>query len=207
MNIQTAPTPDYADLRALLAARDWGLAPAELHGSLCGYLSAHGTASGLTWLDAIVDEPVSADLVDSERRHLLGLAAAALRTLEDGEYVFAPLLPAEPTPLAERVAALGQWCDGFVGGLGLGGLKRQNALSATGREAVDDLARIARTELTLDADDDPEGDEQALAEVLEFTRMAALLIYEELRAARTGRGSPEAASRKPAGHRHGHRSH
>jgi uncharacterized protein len=206
MMTMISPPPDHAGLQALLAARDWELTAAELHGSLCGYLGSHGAAPGLAWLDAVVDEPVSADLVDSERRQLLALAEASWRALEEGEYAFALLLPDDPAPLAQRVTALGQWCDGFVGGLGLGGLKRQNGLSATGREAVEDLARIARTELTLDDDGDADGDEQAFIEVLEFTRMAAVLVFEELRESRMGRPSREPGSRRHAGN-HGHRSH
>jgi hypothetical protein len=101
--------------------------------------------------------------------------------MDEGELGFNPLLPDDEIALVERVAALAQWCDGFVGGLGLGGLDDEHGLSETGREAVEDLGRIARTELTLDGD---EADESAFVEVLEFVRIGAILVYEELRATR-----------------------
>lgn len=205
ISTNSTPPPDHAALHALLAARDWELSAAELHGSLCGYLSAHGAASGLKWLDAIVDEPVSEDLVESERRLLTRLGDAAHRALEEGEFAFTPVLPDDEQTLAERVAALGQWCDGFVGGLGLGGMPRKHGLSATGREAVDDLGRIARTEVTLD--DDGEGDEQAYTEVLEFVRVSAVLVYEELRSARQGTTADEPRMRGRERKHHGHRTH
>lgn len=172
-------------MRDLVRSRGWELSAAELHGSLCGFLSARGELVGLQWLDAVLDQPVSKALVDSERQVLAALTADTHQALNEGEYSFNPLLPDDDSALSERVVALGQWCDGFVGGLGLGGMNRQHGLSATGEEAIDDLARIARTELTLD--DDSEGDEVAFAEVLEFVRIGAVLVYEELRAGPLGR--------------------
>lgn len=170
---------------AVLEAREWELSAAELHGSLCGILSARGqprsgAEPGCSWLDTVLDQPASGGLAEHERRLFDQLGSMAQQQLEEGECAFHPLLPGDDRDLADRVVALGQWCDGFVGGLGLGGLRTTDALSGMGREAIEDLARIARTELSLD--EDSEGDESAFAEVLEFVRIGAVLVYEELRA-------------------------
>lgn len=201
----SSPPPDHVALQTLLAARDWELSAAELHGSLCGYLSAHGAVPGLKWLDAIVDAPVTQELVESERRLLTRLGDAALHALEEGEFTFSPLLPDDEQALGARVSALGQWCDGFVGGLGLGGMPRKHGLTATGREALDDLGRIARADVSLD--DDGDADEQAFVEVLEFVRVSAVLVYEELRAARQGSQADGPRLRGRERGSHGHRTH
>jgi uncharacterized protein YgfB (UPF0149 family) len=171
----------FEHVRDLLELRDWEMTAAELHGSLCGFLSARGQLRDLDWLDVLVNEPVSAALAVGERQVFSTLGEVTSRGLEEGELGFHPLLPDDEQDLSQRVAALNQWCDGFVGGLGLGGLDDQHGLSETGREAVEDLGRIARTELTLDGD---EADEGAFVEVLEFVRIGAILVYEELRATR-----------------------
>lgn len=171
----------FDQVRDVLSGREWELSAGELHGSLCGFLSARGALRELDWLDVLLDAAVSTDLSAAERAVLMPLGLQATQALEEGELGFTPLLPADDAALELRVDALGQWCDGFVGGLGLGGLDEEHGLSATGREAVEDLGRIARTEMTLDGDEE---DEAAFVEVLEFVRIGVILVYEELRATR-----------------------
>jgi hypothetical protein len=102
--------------------------------------------------------------------------------LDDVEFAFEPILPDLDRPVAERAQALLQWCQGFLGGLGAGGFKDERALSADGREVLRDMADIAGSQLSFD--DDEEVDEAAYTELLEFARMGALLLREDLRARR-----------------------
>jgi len=178
---------DFAALAAILDAHLPGLSPAHVHGSLCGWLSVRGALEDWQWLDLSVDEPLSEALAPSELRWISGMVLATQQSFDAGEFAFQPLLPDPDSALLERAVALGEWCDGFVGGLGLAGMREQE-LSKTGREAVADLARIAST--TMDVADGEE-DDQAFEEVLEFVRIGAVLIFEELTSARqrAGRGT------------------
>jgi uncharacterized protein YgfB (UPF0149 family) len=45
---------------------------------------------------------------------------AMVRTLAGNDSAFAPLLPDDDAPLAERADALSMWCQGFLYGLGSG---------------------------------------------------------------------------------------
>ena len=82
-------------------------------------------------------------------------------------------LPGADALLAERSGALFAWCRGFLGGFGLAA-GPQPPLSEESREALSDLARLAAATAQEEGDQD---DEDALAEIEEFVRVAALLLH------------------------------
>ena len=166
--------PDYADIEAQVQALQLGQDAAELHGALCGYLSGGAEPPGRdAWLGVVtVDgappavEPESA----LDRMYL-----ASERLLESPDFGFDLLLPDVDRPVRERGDAMIQWCRGFLGGFGLSA-GAEPPLSEESRDALADLARMAASDL---AYDDPESDEQALEEVAEFVRVAALLLHSD----------------------------
>lgn len=105
----------------------------------------------------------------------LGPALEGLREeLDSAELRFQPLLPAEDRSLAERTSCLGAWCSGFLTGFGAG----QPSISSNEcREALQMLEQIARA--ATDAEADQEAEESAYAELVEFVRIAVLLLREE----------------------------
>lgn len=144
-------------------------APA-LHGSLCGYLSAGGELTRTDWLRRLEIEDESVDLADGA---LDALYLATRAQLGDPGLGFALLLPDDEQALDERAEALLDWCRGFLGGFGLVG-RSTRPLSAEAKEALEDLGKIAASNLSYD---EPETDEAALTEVSEFVRVAALLLH------------------------------
>ena len=163
--------PDHDQL--LPVARLLAATPPELHGGLCGYLSAGGQPLPQHWLEQLQIQPVALD--DQARDLLESLRRAATVLLDDPQMRFQPLLPDDDTPMADRVAALMQWCQAFLGGFGLAGGSDQDG-SASRREALTDLQRIAG--FSYEAGEDEE-DETALAEIVEFVRVAALMLRQE----------------------------
>ncbi len=159
--------PSYHEVHASLARGGAGVDVAELHGLMVGLLSAGGSLSGNDWPERL-HVNLGPDAL-SEGGTLDQLRIAAASALADPDFGFAPLLPEEDAPLAQRAAALFIWCHGFLAGFSLG--PDRAPLSEEAQEAFNDLAEIA----AFVADDD-EQDEQALTEVTEFVRVAALLI-------------------------------
>ena len=91
---------------------------------------------------------------------------------------FEPLLPDDEQPLNGRANALALWCTGFLYGLGAGSISDLAALGGDVGEIVRDFTEISRA-----TGDDAEGDEsneQAYAELVEFIRVAAQVVFEEL---------------------------
>lgn len=91
---------------------------------------------------------------------------------------FQPLLPDDDNPLNGRASALGLWCTGFLYGLGAGKISDLRALPGDVGEIVRDFSEISAA-----AGDDSESDEaneQAYAELVEFIRVGAQVVFEEL---------------------------
>lgn len=164
--------PRHEDVASELNRLHVGIGAAELHGSLCGFVSGGGTAGRGDWLLQLALE---ADGRPPPQGALDQLFLASQAQLGDPDLGFGLLLPDEDAPLAERAEALLSWCRGFLGGFGLGA-GAEPPLSAEGREALEDLGKIAASRLSYD---DPEGDEAALLEVSEFVRVAALLLHSD----------------------------
>lgn len=147
--------------------------PAELHGSLCGYLSAGAAPARERWLALLMSDP---DLPAPDAGGALDqLFHVSCTQLESPDFEFELLLPAGDTPVSERGDALVAWCRGFLGGFGLAGSDPAR-LSEEASEALSDISRIAASDLSYE---DPEADEAALAEVVEFIRVAVLLLHSD----------------------------
>ena len=103
---------------------------------------------------------------------------AEIAALNDVELDFALALPDDDARSPERVAALGEFCAGFVYGVGIGVAARGNpALPADTRELLEDFMAIDG------ADDDgaEAADEEAFVELAEYVRVGVLLVNEELK--------------------------
>ncbi len=170
--------PSYAAVADQISALQLSVDPAELHGSLCALRC--GNADRANWLaEAMSDDSVP---LPPDHSPLGLLASVTAQQLDGADFGLELLLPEEETPVSERGEALVAWCRGFIGGAGLAGFVAQLSDEAT--EALEDVARIAESDVGYD---DPEADEEALAEIEEFVRVAALLIHGDCMAARTDR--------------------
>jgi uncharacterized protein YgfB (UPF0149 family) len=172
---------EFADL---LSAHELAITPAQAHGVLCGLIAALGEATPLEWLDLALGEPgVSADLPEPDQTLLATIRSEAQSAFSADEFGLVLLLPEEEEAgLPVRTEALGEWCRGFLAGLGQAGLPKGWPESTEVREALRDLDRIGATEIELSGDD--EDDERDLAEITEFVRFTALMVADDLGAAR-----------------------
>ncbi|GAB2495268.1 YecA family protein [Pseudoxanthomonas sangjuensis] len=151
-----------------------GVDPSELHGALSGWL-AGGGADAADWPARVLADPA---LPAPEPGSALDeLRTATVAQLEDRELGFELLLPDAAAPLGERATALFDWCRGFLGGFGLAAGAKPK-LSDEGEEALRDLARLAQA--SAEQGDDEQEDEDALAEIEEFVRVAALLLHGDV---------------------------
>ncbi|HEU5397765.1 MAG TPA: UPF0149 family protein [Gammaproteobacteria bacterium] len=169
----------FTDLKEILNSAGTVCGPAECHGTVCGALCA-GADGDEAWLTHLLDEAKGSEASRSAgRRALLELCDLSRSLLQAGTLEFAPLLPDDETGLAERTAELGEWCQGFLYGMGLAGARLQlEALPDEAGEVLRDMGQIAQAGFEGDADDD--ADEAAYAEIVEYVRVGVQLIYEEL---------------------------
>ena len=87
-------------------------------------------------------------------------------------------LPDDDAPLGSRIAAMADWCQGLIFGLGASGLTDETSLSKDCQEYITDVIQISQIDdIELDAADQ---DESNFAELVEYLRMGLFLLYGEL---------------------------
>ncbi len=164
--------PDSTALADALHAAGVAIDPSELHGSLCGYLSGGGKSNADDWMQQLALDvertPVSGGALDQ-------LHAATVAQFAAQDFDFQLLLPEDDALLAERADALVAWCSGFLGGFGLAA-PAADALSDEASEALHDMGRIAASNLAYE-NAAVDSDEDALIEIVEYVRVAALLVH------------------------------
>lgn len=92
-------------------------------------------------------------------------------------FAFSILLPDDEEDLADRVAALGYWCRGYLSGLGLVGITSDDLKNDIVKELIHDISQIAHINMDTDASED---DEFNYMEIVEYVRIAVQNIRVEL---------------------------
>jgi hypothetical protein len=173
--------PNYERTARQMAGAGIEAGPAEAHGLACGLICGGATNVAACWESELFEAPDAGDVLAAEcRRSLTGLLARTLDEMDGDEMGFTMFLPDDERSLAERAMAVRDWCEGFLYGFGLSGTSPAGVLSAEGREALRDLGELTR----LDAEHVGQGEDEeaALTEIVEFVRVAAMLIREEVAA-------------------------
>jgi uncharacterized protein YgfB (UPF0149 family) len=179
-------TLHYADLVAMLSRLGYDDDASTFHGALCGALCRlpPEDIDPVDLLDEIDAPPDARGRVELAR-----VMDEALASLSDSEASFSPLLPEDETALGERARALGAWCEGFLYGLAGSAKLDIEGCSEEVQEIIKDFSQFTRANFA--GADDLETEESAYAELIEYIRIGAQLIYIELRP----RGSTAADAR------------
>ncbi len=175
-----AQLPDYDEIAECLNDPGIGVAAAEAHGTLCGLLCTAaqdlpGAWIGNTLADAN-DQPRQVPVDAYQKLELL--YRESLAALDGADMAFCPLLPADDCDLTTRTAALAVWCQGFLYGLAVRGLRDLTDLAGETREFLEDLVQISHAELDAAAAEASEQDELAYAELVEYIRVGVQLFFE-----------------------------
>ena len=165
------------------------LNPSALHGAMAGLLGAgfsphtdqHFSAT-VAALEKALAIDLTGDLVDFVSR----LSLSTLSAIEDADYTFQPLLPAEDSPLEERLLSISEWSRGFLSGFTQGITLREAAgepIPGMTAEALKDMAAIAQVDT---AETDSEEAERQLEDIIELIRFAAINIVSEAQSLQEG---------------------
>ncbi|MCU0760416.1 MAG: UPF0149 family protein [Steroidobacteraceae bacterium] len=165
----------YPEIERLLADSRALTDVPEAHGTLAGALCAASDYRFEDWLREIYAEGRASHEV---RERLEALFEDTRRALSAGQMQFDVMLPGDEVPIADRASALGQWCQGFLYGLGTSPIPDADSLPDEVAEIVRDLTSI--TQVAVDARETDEANEQAYMELVEFVRVGAQLLFDEL---------------------------
>jgi uncharacterized protein len=178
--------PDYSHIQQLLVQERSLADAAEAHGMLAGCLCAVSAYAFEDWLREILPEGRATAAAAASLQQLYVATADAL---SQPDMEFELLLPEDAQPIDARTAALAQWCQGFLYGLGAGRIADASELPGDVGEIVRDFVEITRA--GVDAEQGEESNESAYAELVEFVRVGVQLLFEELA---TARRPPSAAA-------------
>jgi uncharacterized protein YgfB (UPF0149 family) len=171
--------PDFNQLARVFAGAGIAHSPSELHGVICGLLATgHGVddAPLLGILAAHAELPQG--FPDALTAELIDCRDSAHEGFSDTGLELALLLPDDDEDLGLRVAALGQWSEGFLIGFGTGAAGMSDSQLSPGvQEALSDLAAVSQIDTP---EEHGEEEESLLEQVTEHCRMAALMIYTDL---------------------------
>lgn len=170
--------PRYAEVQARLDADAGRERAAESHGTLCGLLCAAAGDLPGAWVNNMLADARTEEEPEEPTRHALEqVYAATLEALEGQQMRFELLLPDDERPLDERAEALGAWCQGFLFGLAVRGLKPMEELPEELAEILTDLSEIGRAGFA--REETEEEGEEAYAELVEYVRVAVQLVFDE----------------------------
>lgn len=186
------PAPQLPDFERSLALTQGNLDAgglSECHGVACGLLVRQPDSRADAYLALLEMLEIVTRPGVAMREVLVELFDAAGRQLADQEMRLVIWLPDDEEPLDDRTIALTQWCNGFLASIGSGQDGRLKTLSDEASEALADLGEVALAESPGEVDggsEDFEEEEQAFAEIVEYIRVAVLILREDLRGPQAG---------------------
>lgn len=165
--------PEYSEIGSILNQTALKLHPSQAHGLICGLLCGH-SSTPVAWKELLTGEtdvnkpyPVLEDLYD-----------ISARQLEEFLFEFNLVLPADSASLPERAEALTLWSQGFLTGLKFVQVQILERKPSETTEAINDIIEIAK--MNYEEVIASEEDEAAYVELVEYVRMAVILIYQAL---------------------------
>ena len=160
----------------------------ECHGNICACLCSENMTA-----EVLLPEEIKADesSLSSETMKLktvfLSLIAETLEQLNDAEMSFYPLLSPDSESLTNRTLSLSSWCQGFIDGFGYVIVQKNISMDHIEQdiigEIIEDFSQISKLTSASVMNEDEE--ELAYMEVVEYVRVGAQLIFEEMKVAKT----------------------
>lgn len=163
--------PTYAELEQALQKTPYKLHPSEAQGLIAGVLCGKDDP-GNSWVESVTGNK------DTPAESLQRLYDLTQKQLSDFLFEFHLLIPEDSDDLTSRAESLTLWCQGFLTGLKAAHVRLQGREPSDVTEAINDVIEIAK--MNYENVVANEEDEQAFVELVEYVRMATILIYQDL---------------------------
>jgi len=145
---------------------------------LCAMLIVNNSLQCKRWLDEICTQTTGGQVLEGDDHDTLcALYDHTKNELNDTLLNFTLLIPKDDNSLNARVSSLKKWCDGFLFGLALAGVKDLSHVPEDTMEILQDITSISQAN---EDEDEDEMNEVAYMDIVEYVRMGVLLINEEM---------------------------
>lgn len=172
--MKKAGLPTYAELTQALGDTTLKLHPSQIHGLICGILCGQPNNAAI-WTEWLKGEKITRKVAQLLKK----LYEGSERQLKEFAFELQLLLPMDTEDLTARAEALTLWSQGFLTGLKLVNVPIVSREPSEATEAINDLIEIAK--MNYEEVVANEEDEAAYMELVEYVRMAAILIYQDKR--------------------------
>ena len=179
------PTPSFTSVTDALNTLDSLGTAGESHGLLCALLSFNNKIREQAWVDSLLSSHIEPSDAKAQQAYklLTELFQVTHKAFAEEDFDFPILLPDDDLPLEDRIDALSEWCQGYLTGLHLLGVKLDNpAFAPDLKEALDDLLAISQVELTPEDQKDAES-EVRFMQLVEHVKAAVLVVSGEFQLA------------------------
>jgi len=160
----------YATVNKILA--EAGISAAGAHGMATGMIVSDSETTAGRWLSELLCDNAAGEINEADEQVLYHLFAETRRLLLDEAFGFGLLLPDDDMPLKDQAAAVKEWCQGFL--LGVGSTVSAQAINPQIKEILKDFTEFTK----LDSEAEGEEDEAALVEIIEYVRAAVLMLQD-----------------------------
>lgn len=165
-------SPDYREIQNIVF--ELGASAAEAHGLLSGLLCLDARLGSRQWLEKLLGQE-AASLGADDEAVMEELYHHTREEMGADDFSYSLLLPDDEEALTDRAQALGEWCQGFLMGLGYQ-RAAEGVWPGDTREILEDILQIS----TIDPSDVSESDEGDYLELEEYLRASVQLIRSEL---------------------------
>jgi yecA family protein len=168
---------DYRELNNLLENLQSDADAADCHGFICGQICVTEFPLPEIWKEYLDVEPDDKQSITEGLQDLQALVAETMKSFESPDFDFYPMLPDDDTPIDERICALGEWCHGFLNGFAISQEANSCLEDDDSRELIENFTRICHIGVGEEPD---QNDEKALFELVEYVRLGAIFMYDQL---------------------------
>ena len=177
--------PSHNEIETLLENVALEKRASEWHGFLCGVLSVDIAYPLATSIQIMLADTAEITVGKDLSGQFDEVYSTVLAQLTDSNLQFQLCLPeGEDVGLGEQVNALAEWCAGFLYGLANAGIQTKGTLSADVQEILQDVGAIAHVDGVELANEE---EVVSFIELVEFVRVAVLLLAEEVQPMKSSR--------------------
>ena len=183
----------YTQIESVLALADIELAASEVHGIIVGAIANHLKTSQTPDLLKLIEPTAdgSQGAVSQLNELLYDLYRENSELLFENQESFDLLLPSDDESLEARADGLAYWGRGYLLGLLYNDAFSVDQLPESGAEIARDIMQIAEVSAGFDSEDE---EDFALAELQEYLKVGAQLIFEFIYSERAPEAAPNATS-------------
>lgn len=170
---------DFDDCCNQMLEFGYEVSPSEIHGLLSGVVCTGLKIRPDSIINLVLKHVDVESCSERNRATILAMHEFIEREMFSADSRYTLFLPDDELDMTQRVRSLAAWCQGYLVGFGTASAQiKHNKFSPETEEALKDIVNISN--LSDDFGDDDEVNESAYAELVEYLKVAVLLMSSEM---------------------------